>query len=38
MNERHGAQHEAVVVDACGHDDRCMFTSKQALPLLFPSR
>ncbi len=38
MNERHGAQHQAVVVDACGHDDRCMFTSKQALPLLFPSR
>jgi pimeloyl-ACP methyl ester carboxylesterase len=37
MNERHGAHHQAVVVDACGHDDRCMFTSKQALPLLFPS-
>ena len=25
-----------VVVEACGHDDRCMFTSNQALPLLFP--
>jgi len=36
MNERHGARHQAVVVEACGHDDRCMFTSKQALPLLFP--
>ena len=36
MNERHGARHETAVVEACGHDDRCMFTSKQALPLLFP--
>jgi pimeloyl-ACP methyl ester carboxylesterase len=35
-NERHGARHQAVVVEACGHDDRCMFTSKQALPLLVP--
>jgi pimeloyl-ACP methyl ester carboxylesterase len=36
INERYGARHQVVVVDACGHDDRCMFTSKQALPLLFP--
>ncbi len=36
MNERHGARHRAVVVEACGHDDRCMFTSNPALPLLFP--
>jgi pimeloyl-ACP methyl ester carboxylesterase len=36
LNERHGARHETVVVEACGHDDRCMFTAKQALPLLFP--
>ena len=37
MNERYGADHQAVVVEACGHDDRCMFTSNQALPLLFPN-
>ena len=37
MNERHGARHQVIVVDACGHDDRCMFTSKQALRLLFPT-
>jgi hypothetical protein len=36
MNEQHEARHETVVVEACGHDDRCMFTSNQALPLLFP--
>jgi pimeloyl-ACP methyl ester carboxylesterase len=36
VNERYGADHQAVVVEACGHDDRCMFTSNQALPLLFP--
>jgi pimeloyl-ACP methyl ester carboxylesterase len=36
INEQHGARHETVVVQACGHDDRCMFTSNQAAPLLFP--
>lgn len=36
VNERFGAKHSAVVVDGCGHNTRCMLTSDQALPLLFP--
>jgi pimeloyl-ACP methyl ester carboxylesterase len=28
--------HKAVVVDGCGHDARCVFTSDDALPALFP--
>ena len=36
VNERFGAQHKALVVPACGHSARCMFTSDTALPLLFP--
>ena len=29
------AQHRAVVVPACGHDARCLFTAEKALPYLF---
>jgi hypothetical protein len=36
ITELHGAKHQAVVVEGCGHNDRCVFTAKQALPLLFP--
>ena len=35
-NERLGAKHEVVVVPACGHNGRCMFTDNAALGLLFP--
>ena len=35
-NERFGARDSAVVVDGCGHNTRCMFTSDDALSLLFP--
>lgn len=31
------ARHELVIVPACGHNGRCMFTADQALPLLFPA-
>jgi len=36
VDEQLGAKHEIVVVDLCGHNARCMFTSDKALPLLFP--
>jgi hypothetical protein len=35
-NERYGAQHNTIVVPACGHNARCMFTADPALPLIFP--
>jgi hypothetical protein len=36
INEDYGAKHTAVVIPACGHSARCMFTADRALPLLFP--
>lgn len=33
-----GAKHRAIVIPACGHSARCMFTAEQALPVLFPSQ
>ena len=33
-----GAQHDAIVVPACGHNARCMFTSDAVLPLIFPNK
>ena len=38
MNEEYGAQHKTIVVPACGHNDRCMFTADVALPLIFPQQ
>ena len=36
MKEQHGAAHQAVIVKNCGHSERCMFTSLEARPFLFP--
>jgi len=36
VNEKFGAHHTVTVVSLCGHNARCMFTSEQALPILFP--
>ena len=36
VNEQLGARHETMIVDLCGHNARCMFTSEKALPILFP--
>jgi len=33
---KYGAQHKVTVVSLCGHNARCMFTSEQALPVVFP--
>ena len=35
--ERFGAQHNVVIVPLCGHNNRCMYTSDVALPVLFPA-
>jgi hypothetical protein len=37
-NERFGAKHQAVPVPSCGHNGRCMFTSEEALALVYPKR
>jgi hypothetical protein len=36
MKSKYGAQHKLVVVPACGHNGRCMYTDRAALPVLFP--
>jgi pimeloyl-ACP methyl ester carboxylesterase len=36
VNEKLGAHHVIKIVPECGHNARCMFTSEDALPLLFP--
>jgi pimeloyl-ACP methyl ester carboxylesterase len=36
VNEKLGAHHVVKIVAECGHNARCMFTSEDALPLLFP--
>ncbi|MEY3888626.1 MAG: hypothetical protein RL650_2718 [Pseudomonadota bacterium] len=35
VNDTLQANHKAIMVNACGHDARCMFTSETALPILF---
>jgi len=36
--EKLGAKHATVIVHLCGHNARCMFTSDEALPILFPKQ
>ena len=35
VNDTLKANHKAIMVNACGHDARCMFASEIALPILF---
>ena len=37
LNEKFGASHQTMVVPACSHNARCIFTTNQVLPLLFPA-
>jgi len=36
VTETLGAKHHAIIVPECGHNDRCMFTSEEVLPVIFP--
>jgi pimeloyl-ACP methyl ester carboxylesterase len=36
VSERFGARHNVVIVPLCGHNNRCMYTSDVALPILVP--
>ena len=36
VNETLGAKHKAIIVSECGHNDRCIFTTKDVLPVIFP--
>jgi pimeloyl-ACP methyl ester carboxylesterase len=34
---RNGAKHSLTIVPLCGHNNRCIYTADQALPILFPT-
>jgi pimeloyl-ACP methyl ester carboxylesterase len=36
VDENFGAKHSVTLVPECGHDGRCMYTSPEALPVIFP--
>jgi pimeloyl-ACP methyl ester carboxylesterase len=36
MKLKYKAEHRLVIVPACGHNGRCMYTADMALPVLFP--
>ena len=37
IDEHLGATAKALIVPECGHNDRCVFTTDEVLPVLFPS-
>jgi pimeloyl-ACP methyl ester carboxylesterase len=38
VNERFGASHKVLIVSECGHNDRCVYTTDDVLPVIFPKR
>lgn len=38
VNEKFGAKHRTIVVEACGHNARCMFTDDAVLDIIFGER
>jgi pimeloyl-ACP methyl ester carboxylesterase len=38
VRSRYSANHKLVAVDDCGHNGRCMYTSSDALPVIFPPK
>src|SRR4029453_7745335 len=38
INEKLGARHPIMIVDECGHNNRCVFTTDNVLPVIFPKK
>jgi hypothetical protein len=38
VKEKFAADHKVQIVSECGHNARCMFTSEETLPILFPKQ
>ena len=38
VNEQFGAKHKVLIVPECGHNDRCVYTTDEVLPVIFPKR
>ena len=37
VNETMGAKHPILIVSECGHNDRCVYTTPEVLPVIFPA-
>jgi hypothetical protein len=37
VNETMGAKHPILIVSECGHNDRCVYTTPEVLPIIFPA-
>jgi hypothetical protein len=37
-NEKLGAKHNVLIIPECGHNDRCVYTTDEVLPVIFPKR
>jgi pimeloyl-ACP methyl ester carboxylesterase len=37
VNEHLGARHTVQIVEECGHNDRCVYTTSEVLPVIFPA-
>jgi pimeloyl-ACP methyl ester carboxylesterase len=38
VNEHLGAKHAVEIVPECGHNDRCVYTTTEVLPVIFPKK
>ena len=38
VNEHLGAKHDIQIVPECGHNDRCVYTTSEVLPVIFPKK
>jgi pimeloyl-ACP methyl ester carboxylesterase len=38
VNEQFGAKHKVLIVSECGHNDRCVYTTDDVLPVIFPKK
>jgi len=38
VNEKLGAKHAMQIVPECGHNDRCVYTTSEVLPVIFPKK
>ena len=38
VNEHLGAKHAVQIVPECGHNDRCVYTTSEVLPVIFPKQ
>ncbi len=38
VNKKLGARHKLIIVSECAHNDRCIYTTRNVLPVIFPGR